>query len=323
MEVKKEEQKMKNIRIYWIFTLIGTLLISFYPFLMGYRVLKDMATQGTVFKEDFPKYIIPYTPIAIAVMVAVILMPLIIKMSRKFAVLVASMLSLSVFFVTELLFESKVIVTGTVETTLESWQMYMCYVPPTTYETRTWKAVDVLIGDYSPTFKIHFYMISVVLIIAILNCLYGYGQMLYIKNYSRCKALVVQSVCTVIFLGLCIFACFTAFFRDGEITVSALSALLMSIFFIVLGITAGTYTGSFLIGKKRLLSVILPSLVATIVTLGMYVGEMFLLSGHLYRYGVGFMFEGIAGIVLAPIDILIIVLAGMLNAIIMLMLEEK
>ncbi len=314
---------MKNIRKYWIFTLIGTLLISFYPFLMGYRVLKDMATQGTVFKEDYPKYIIPYTPIAIAVMLAVILMPLIIKLAKRFAVLAASVLSLVVFFVAEFLFESKVIVTATVETTLESWQMYMCYMTPVTYETRTWKAVDVLIGEYSPTFKIHFYMISVVLIIAILNCLYGFAQMIYTKDYSRRKALIVQSICTAVFLGLCIFACFTAFFRDGEITVSALSAVLMSIFFIVLGITAGTYTGSFLIGKKRVISVLLPSIIASMVTLAMYIGEMFLLSGHLYSYGTGFMFEGIGGLILAPIDILIIALTGMVNAIIMLALEEK
>lgn len=307
---------MKNYRIYWIFILIGTFIISFYPFYMGYSVLKDMAKDGAVPKENFPKYIIPYTPIAIAVMLAVILMPVIIRLAKKFAVLVASVLSLAVFFIAELLFESKVIVTATVETTLESWQMLMCYVPPQKFETRTWKAIDVLIGEYSPTFKIHFYLISVVLIIAILNCIYGFAQMIYTENYSRRKALIVQSICAVVFLGLCILACFTAFFRDGELIVSSLSAFLMSVFFIVLGVTFGTYIGSFLLGKKKAISIIFPSLMASFATLAMYIGEMFLLSGHLYRYGTGFMFEEIAGIVLAPIDILIIVLAGVINAII-------
>ena len=62
-------------------------------------------------------------------------------------------------------------------TRLESWQMFMCYVSPEMFQTREWRAVDILIGDYSPAFKIHFYMISVVLILTILNCLYGFGQM--------------------------------------------------------------------------------------------------------------------------------------------------
>ncbi|MBQ8315116.1 MAG: hypothetical protein IJX95_05180, partial [Lachnospiraceae bacterium] len=215
-----------------------------------------------------------------------------------------------VFFAAELLLESKVIVTTSVVTTLESWQMYMCYVSPQQVESRQWKAIDVLIGEYSPTFKIHFYLISVLLIIAIINCLYGFGQVICSGNKTRVKALAVQSVCTVLFLDLCILACFTAFFRDGELIVSTLSAVLMALFFIVLGVTAGIYTGSFLLGKKRAVSMGIPTAVGALVTFAMYIGEMFLLSGHLYRFGKGFLFDGLPGIVLAPVDILIILFAG-------------
>jgi len=305
-----EQKNHKSLRNYWILTLLGTLAVCTYPIYMGFRVIYDMTTKGAVPKENFPKYIIPYTPIALSVIAAVLLLPVFLKAAKKFAVLAASVMALGVFFVTELLFESKVIVTATVRTTLESWQMYMCYIPPESVETRTWKAVDVLIGEYSPTFKIHFYLIAVLLIVAIINCLYGFGQTVYTKNRTRVKALTVQSVCTALFLGLCIFACFTAFFRDGEITVSVLSAVLMSLFFVVLGVTAGTYIGSFLIGKKRRVSVVLPAVVASLVTLTMYIGEMYLLSGHLYRFGTGFFFDGLPGIVLAPVDLLIILVVG-------------
>lgn len=300
---------MKKFTKYWIFTLIGVLLLSFYPIYMGVSVVSSMITEGTVFKENYPKYIIPYTPIAISVIAAVILMPLLFKLAKKFAVLIASVLSLGVFFAAEFLLESKVIVIAGVNTTLESWQMYMCV----SYTAKMWRAVDILIGDYSPTFKLHFYLISVVLIITIINCLYGFAKMLRTGNRSRCKALVVQSVCTTVFLALCILACFTAFFRDGEITVSALSAFLMSLFFVVLGVTAGVYVASFLIGRKRHLSIIIPSAVSSLVALAMYVGEMFLLSGNLYRFGEGFLFDEISGIVLAPIDILVIILSGIIS----------
>ena len=90
----------------------------------------------------------------------------------------------------------------------------------------------------------------------------------------------------------------------------------MGFYFITLGVTAGMFIGSFLIGKKRYISVLLPSVVASLITLLMYLGEMFLLSGHLYSFGSGFMFEGLPGITLAPVDLTIIILSGCVNALI-------
>ena len=305
---------MTTFKKFYLSSLIGVLIASFYPLFMGVKVIADMVQSGTVMAENYPKYIIPYTPISLAVIFAILLLPVLMKYAQKYALTVASAISLVVFFVSELLLESKVIITSTITTTLENWQMFMCYVPPENLETRTWRAVDVLIGDYSPSFKIHFYIISLVLIFAILNCFYGFARIIITKNKGRLKALVIQSVSTVLFLGLCILACFTAFFRDGEITVSPLSAVLMSLFFIIFGLTAGIYIGSFLLEKKKTLSILLPSIVASVVTLIMYIGEMILLSGHLYRFGSGFLFDGLEGIVLAPIDILIIIASGSINA---------
>ena len=305
---------MTHFKKFYLFSVIGVLVASFYPLLMGVRVVGDMVHNGAVLSENYPKYIIPYTPISLAVIIAVLLLPVLMKYAGKIALTAASAISLIVFFVSELLLESKVIVTSNVKTTLENWQMFMCYVPPEGFRTRTWREVDVLIGDYSPAFKIHFYIISVVLIFALLNIFYGFAQIIITKNKSRLKALAIQSVSTALFLGLCILACFTAFFRDGEITVSALSAVLMSSFFVVFGVTAGIYSGSLLIEKKKMFSLLLPSIMASIVTLIMYIGEIILLNGHLYRFGYGFLFDGLAGIVLAPIDILIVIASGCINA---------
>lgn len=299
---------------YCIISFIGTLMASVYPLYMGFRVLFYMLTMGSVPEGRYPKYIIPYTPISLAVILAVLLMPFLFKHLKRFVLLAASVISLVVFFLFELFLESKVIVTTTVTTTLESWQMFMCYIPPDTYDTRTWRAVDILIGEYSPAFKIHFYLISVVLIISILNCIYGFGQMMYSNNRTRLKVLIVQAVCTVLFLCLCILACFTAFFRNGELTVSVISALLMSLFFVVFGVMTGIYMGSFVLRKHGSISIIFPSLTASLITFAMYIGEMILLSRNLYRFGSGFFFDGIAGIVLAPVDILIIILSGSITA---------
>jgi len=315
---------MKNpqFRKYYILSLLGVLLASAYPIWMGASVVADMITYGTVYAENYPKYIIPYTPIALAVLIGVALLPVVMKQVEKCAFAAGSAVSVGVFFVAEWMLESMVTVTRTVTVTgvdfskLEAWQMSLCAVTPEVFQSGTITEVDMLMGEYSPAFKLHFYIISVVLILSVLNCFYGFGKMILTGDNSRQKSLVLQSVASAAFLGMCIWACFTAFYRTGTIRVSALSAVLMAVFFVLFGVTVGIYVASFTMHRRKLLSVGLPALMAVVTTLVMYIGEMILLSGNLYRFGTGFLFNGIAGIVLAPVDILIIGLSGGATALI-------
>ncbi|MBR6579301.1 MAG: hypothetical protein IKK74_10205 [Clostridia bacterium] len=318
--------KNKVLNRYYLCSLAGVLIASFYPIWMGIKVVSDMIRFGTVYADDYPKYIIPYTPIALAVIIGVALMPILVKKLKKLALAAGTGISLIVFFASELMLESMVTVTRTVTgivSSLEGWQMYMCYISPEMFEERTWTEVDVLMGEYSPAFKLHFYVISVVLIISTLNCFYGFAKMIATGDTSRKKTLILQSVASAAFLGMCIWACFTAFYRNGDITVSPLSAVLMCAFFLLFGVTVGIYVASFTIGKKKLFSVWLPSLSAVLVTLVMYIGEMVLLSGNLYRFGEGFIFDPIPGIVLSPFDILIVLLSGAITAMIGRLISSK
>lgn len=309
--------KNKAFRLFYFLSLFGIFLASLYPLIMGVRVVRDMIVQGTVMGKDYPKYIIPYLPIALSVIAGVAIMPLLFRMVRKYTLTVASAVGLGVFFASELVLENWVIVTDTVMTTLESWQMFMCYVPPEMFETRTWRAIDVLIGEYSPWFKLHFYIIAIVLILTFLNCFYGFGQMIVSGRRERMRHLILQSVASVLFLGLCILACFTAFWRTGEITVSPLSAFLMCLFFIVFGVTMGLFTASFLTKRPSSAVLSVSAAVSSVVTLIMYIGELILLSGHLYRFGNGFLFDGLGAMVLAPIDLIVILLSGGITAVIL------
>lgn len=309
-----------NYRKYCFFALIGTLIASFYPLYMGVKVAIDMIANGTVLKENYPKYIIPYTPISVALLIGVILM---LFLKGRFAFIGGSVCSIGVFFGTELLLEKCVNITSDTVVALEDWQMYSCVVPYDFRETQGITPIDILIGDYNPMFKLHFYLISVVIILAVLNSVYGFGKMLRTNNKGRLKALVLQSVSAVLFLGLCILACFTAFWRDGQLQVSSLSAVLMSVFFIVLGVTAGIFAGSFLLGRGGLVSVFIPSLVSVVFTALMYIGELILLQGNLYRFGEGIMFEGIDPLTLAPVDIAVIILSGVICAGIFLVINKK
>lgn len=306
----------KSYKRFYLFSLIGVLVISFYPIYMGIQVIGEMLRNGAVPLEYYPKYVIPYTPIAIAVILGVALLPVFQNLSQRRSLLCGTIFSLGIFYIAERLMETKILVEVQETVSLESWQMALCYIPPEQYQTRTWEAVDVLLGGYSPAFKLHFYLISAVLILSLLNCFYGFAKMFRDGNYAKKKALTIQTVTSLVFLGMCIWACFTAFYRTGEITVSPISAILMAAFFAILGITMGAFVGSVTLGKNGKLSILLPAIIAILTTIAMYIGEMILLSGNLYRFGSGFLFTGIGGLVLAPVDLFIILFSGCVTALI-------
>lgn len=329
--------KNKAFKKYYIFTISSLLVALSYPIYMGVKVVSEMMVKGYILSTDYPKYTIPYTPIAISVLLTVLLMPVVFKYIKKHSLLIASVFSLIVFFITEFIFESQVLVNSASSSTmtnwsfteLVNWQMASCIsLPPenaviSSSTPAPLKPIDILIGDYSPTFKIHFYFISVILILTILNCLYGFGKMILSDNKKKLKPLIMQSILSGLFLMLCLLACFTAFFRTGELLVSPLSAFLMTLFFVVMGVTAGIYVGTLLIEKSTLFSIVLPAVTASITTLLMYIGEMFLLRGNLYILGTDLMFTSINGIVLSPFDIIVIIASGLITAIILMIITKR
>lgn len=322
--------KDKTFRNYYICLIAGVMAASFYPLYMGIKVAVDMISEGVVIAENYPKYIIPYTPISIALITGVLLMPLLIRTVKKLAFWVGAFVSLVTFFVSEIIIENMVIVEKSL---LRDWQMYMCaFQEPEGYKIKAGEIIglenDVLMilsGEYNPLYKLHFYLISAVVIVSLLNCIYGFGQMIKDKDKSRLKTLVLQAISAVIFTGLCIFACFTAFYRTGNLYVSSLSAFLMGLYFIIFGVTMGIFTGSFLFRKNLWLAIAVPSIVAVISTILMYIGEMILLGGEVYRFGKSPFSNALSGIAefsfvsmpLAPIDIMIILLSGCITMLIM------
>ena len=93
----------------------------------------------------------------------------------------------------------------------------------------------------------------------------------------------------------------------------------MAVFFILLGLTAGLLTGNAFARRAPLIA----GTTASAVTLLMYLGEMALLRGQLYRFGTGFLFDGIGGMVLAPADVLIVLLSGVICAGVCQLMERK
>jgi len=390
----------KQAKVY--FVSLGTVLLtSIYPIYMGIIMLTAYLRDGGVNATNYPKYIIPYTPISIALIVCVALLPLAFKYCKKYALPVLSVLAILLFLGTEMTFEKVTVFSGTTEVvqtesgndesalyyfrvvltnesgetetrivtlnktqtdqTIETWQWTMCAMPPDNYAELSQirmvaesitdgEVIDIqkiteeqateepateegfterklfknaLITEYSPVFKLHFYMISIIIVLAVLGVAYGFYKMSLDLEYKKKKPLVVQLASVIVFVGLCVFACFTAFFRTGEIVISPISAVLMTIFFLVFGITAGVYMGTWLYSKRKLFSIIIPAFIATVTTVAMYIGEMVMMNWNLYRFGEGVLFDPIGVCPLAPVDFATIVASGVITYFLLLLIRQK
>ena len=400
-----------NSKKVWLLSFAAILLLSTYPIYMGGVMLAAYLRDGGVSVTDYPKYIIPYTPICVALIVCILILPLLYKL-KKVALPIISVLAVFLFLGTETAFEKVTVFSGTndviqnesnydetvnvvgdselyyfrviltnesgetetriiilpkneTDQTIETWQWTMCAMPPENFAELTLlrmaaesitdgEVIDVqkitkeqaeepldeepltdevfteqtlyknpLITEYSPVFKIHFYAISLLIILTVIGVVFGIYKMAETSDYSRKKPLITQLVSVLVFIGLCIFACFTAFFRTGEIDLSPISAILQTAFFLVFGITGGTYCGTILYGKSKPLSLILPSVAASAVTMLMYVGEMVMMDGTLYKRGQGAFFSPIGALPLSLFDILVVILAGVITFLILTMIKEK
>ena len=54
--------KNKTYRRFYLLSLALIVLLSAYPIYMGVKVAIEYLTNGFIFQANYPKYVIPYTP---------------------------------------------------------------------------------------------------------------------------------------------------------------------------------------------------------------------------------------------------------------------
>ena len=323
--------EMKYRRFY-----LGTLLLviaaSAYPIYMGTKVIILYLTIGEILAEDYPKYVIPYTPMCAALILVTAVYPLLYRWLRAKALPAASVLGIGVFIIGERCFERIPVIEGYQQMPLESWQYAMCFATPEVLKT----IGEPIYAENNPEYKIHFYLIVMVIILTVAGVLHGYTHMIKENDTAKKCPLLVQTICVVLFIGFCILACFTAFFRNGTIYISPLSSVLTGTFFVLFGVTAGVYGATLMYApevfqcgqaenggqsEKKIATrkngctkgqwrVWLPTMIAVLTTTVMYIGELVLMGGELFRFGTGFFFNRLGAIPFSICDLLIILAAG-------------
>ena len=104
-----------NKKKYWIFYAVSLLALfaaSSYPIYMGVKTLNVYFGTGAIEVADYPKYIIPYTPLCIGILVVAVIFPLLYKLFKKYSMLVGSVLGVAAFWVSEIGLEQIQVITG-------------------------------------------------------------------------------------------------------------------------------------------------------------------------------------------------------------------
>jgi len=162
-----------NKRFY--FTAIGVLLaLSAYPLVMGIKIVILQLLNGSIRPEDYARYVIPYTAICLSILISVAMYPLLSRLKRL-SILVATGLGLGFFVGIELFMENITLNSAEAQNTL-MMQLASCIG-----STAAQQAFQKL---YDNTFKIHYFLISFVIITLIIGIVYGYGRMITSLEYS-------------------------------------------------------------------------------------------------------------------------------------------
>ena len=307
---------------FYLKTLALLAVVSAYPVFNGLRMLYLSWKQGPLEPGQYTKYVIPYAAIGLAVLLFALIQPWLQKIKR-FALATGLALAYSIFFVIERLLEGlqisvkglTLIDVATMQpggyypySTVDIYQAMLCYVGPSSESiaigSSTFGKLYYVMGDSG--FKVHYYMISLLLITMVCCLLYDIAKMQHNENYEKKKALAIRIVATAALIALCIFANTTAFFRQATAIQTPLASLLTALFFIVLGVAVGLYSGSYLLDKTELWSLYLPAFLALLAVVLMYIGEAAMMNGNLYRFGSGWFFARLPMTSLALVDVLII-----------------
>lgn len=304
---------------FYTVSVVIVLIVSVYPLYMAFKTLTSYLKNGYVDAVDYPKYIIPYAPICISLIFVVCFMPIIYEKLKRWTLLSSSLIGGGIFFLCEFGFERIGVVEGHIKLPLESWQFSLCVATPEVLRS----IGKPIYAQNNPAYKIHFYLISIIIIMALVNVVCGFTKMLKEQDFSKKNPLLAQLISAVVFIGICIIACLTSFYRNGTINISPLSATLMSIFFVMFGVTFGTYIGSIFYGKRKLLSAVVPTVASMATTIAMYFGELILMGGKLFSFGKGFIFAPIGSIPFAIIDFIVIIASGGVTYLLMSLINKN
>ncbi len=303
-----------NKRTYaWCLAAVAAL--SAYPLFFGVRIAVLALVNGGIEPWQYARYVIPYTAVSASVLIAAAAAPLLLRLGR-WAAGAAALCGLALFFPLEYAME-QLTVRGAAFQNAVLMQLASCIATPAARSA----LLLSLSGYLDGAFRIHYYLVSLLLIAMALGTVYG-----FLRPRADARGRAAQTarlVCTAVFLGFCVFANFTGFFRTSTDLLSPLSAGLTALFFVVMAASTGVFAGSALPARLARAAPCCSAAAALAVCLVMYYGEYRMLGGRLYQLGVGAFFIPTSLMSLSPADLALLTVSAAAGALACLFVSRK
>jgi hypothetical protein len=300
----------RSFKRFYLTALFPLIFLSAYPVAMGTGIAVLSFQNGRILPEYYEQTVIPYAAVCSSILLTLLLYPLLSKL-RRFSLPSATVFAAGLFLGLEWYMEN---------ITIHSPEALSAYKWQLESHIGSAEATQAFQMLYDNTYRIHYYITSLMLIVLVIGLIYSYENRIQSEEGGRKNLFRLQLIFTILFVVFCAFVNAASYLRKVSFLTEAVDYLIslsptLTVFFnLVMSLAFGLYMAGFLSGKRRLVSVFIPAAAAILTAGAMYYGEYRMLDGILYRFGYTKVFQSLPYTIVTAADAFVILGSGALTA---------
>jgi hypothetical protein len=268
--------KSKAFLRYYLITalaLLGAAAIPFWHFAV--MVSRYVHRESHIWFYNY-REVLPFTAVTAAILITFLLLPILKNMPLRRKIISASAFALVLFFAVEAVVEAVAVRSYVYKNMAIEMRSPFFFGDP----------IDLSHYDYQAalpaSIKTHYYIFSIVLIVAVLHFLCLLHENLFGRNKPGAKPVIVSGVALACYTAAYLLVQVVRYNDYDVLRVTWATVLNIAVCFILAAVAAGLFSASFMrfAGRQK----IIPSLVSVATVLALYGAEFALKSGRFYIY---------------------------------------
>ncbi|MCL2578179.1 MAG: hypothetical protein FWE27_09055 [Defluviitaleaceae bacterium] len=264
---------MKNFGFWWLYVITTLILVNVavIPFWNFIIMLQNINSRP--FKPFDVTVVIPFMAVSMAILIVFLLLPALRNTNITTRRFVTSVIAIGIFTGLSVFAETIAEILSSGRVLMNSRMM-----PPPS---------DIAIMQSSTTIpllvRVHYYIFSIILILAVLNFLYNLADTLYKDGKFGNKAVAIQGIATACYALAYFLVRIVQYENFAARQITWGSVLNSAVCFILAAISVGLYSASFI--KFKGFGRFVPSVVSIITIFALYGAQYIMLEGNFYAYG--------------------------------------
>ena len=244
----------RSFKRFYLTALFPLIFLSAYPVAMGTGIAVLSFQNGRILPEYYEQTVIPYAAVCSSILLTLLLYPLLSKL-RRFSLPSATVFAAGLFLGLEYYMEN---------ITIHSPEALSAYKWQLESHIGSAEATQAFQMLYDNTYRIHYYITSLMLIVLVIGLIYSYENRIQSEEGGRKNLFRLQLIFTILFVVFCAFVNAASYLRKVSFLTEAVDYLIslsptLTVFFNLVTAWPLAYMAGFLSGKRRLVSVFIPA----------------------------------------------------------------